>query len=80
MAFSGVKLLSAEQLNSDNKGLSLFLCSINYILSLYKTRKKLKDVKYMGVVKSLYYYIDLNLCYNEFSVIYLLHFSIEGNH
>jgi len=59
MAFGGFKLLSAEQLNSDNKGRSLFLCSSNCIFFI-QNQKKLRDIKYMGVVTSLYYYINLN--------------------
>jgi len=42
MAFGGVELLSAQQLNSDHKGLSLFLCFINDIFSVNKTKKNLE--------------------------------------
>jgi len=58
MVVGGVKLLSAEQLNSDNKGVSLFLCFSKPLYIFFtQNQKKLRDVKYVGVVTSLCYYI-----------------------
>jgi len=53
MAFGGAKLLSAEKINSENEGLSLFLCSINYIFSLHKTRKKTLKCQLYGSSNTL---------------------------